>query len=170
MKCPECHNLVNPNDKFCPSCGSIVEQPSQSSTSSQCHKCGKKISTNTSFCENCGAQISQEQKKEPKRIISKGAYSGKMNTGKSKLLKRLIITAIIVIVISVMAIIIWFQVDDNAEDKLKEALRIPGTVVIIGFAIYVAIFGKSKKGRSRGGYDDDDDDYDDGGDDGDDDD
>ncbi|WP_319500206.1 zinc ribbon domain-containing protein [uncultured Draconibacterium sp.] len=179
-QCPKCRNAIVPNDKFCPHCGENLEKIAVSKEQNKaCSQCGKMNNAEAVFCEHCGSKLSEEQtsqqpkKPEPHKIVSKGAYSGKMNTGKSKLLKRLIIAAIIVVVIAVFAIIIWFQVDDNAEDKLKEALRIPGTIVIVGLAIYVAIFGKSKKGRTRGGYDDDDyddDDYDDGGDDGDDDD
>ena len=175
-QCPKCRNVIEPNDKFCPHCGENLEKSTVNEEQSiECSQCGKMNSLGATFCEHCGSKLlsepsnQQSKKPEPHKIVSKGSYSGKMNTGKSKLLKRLIIAVITVVVIGVLAIIIWFQVDDNAEDKLKEALRIPGTIVIVGFAIYVAIFGKTKKGRSRGGYDDDDyddDDYDDGGDDG----
>ncbi|WP_372649043.1 zinc-ribbon domain-containing protein [Draconibacterium sp.] len=166
-QCPKCRNVIEPNVKFCPHCGENLENNIvENLQNTACSQCGKMNNAEATFCEQCGSkllteQINQQSKKpEPHKIVSKGSYSGKMNTGKSKLLKRLIIAAIIIVLVAVLATVIWFQVDDNAEEKLKEAIRIPGTIVIIGFAVYVAIFGKSKKGRSRGGYDDDDyDDY-----------
>ncbi len=166
-KCPKCHNMVDSSDKFCPHCGENLENNVVEEQNIVCPQCGKTNNAGTSFCEQCGSKLTGEQinqqsdKSEPHKIVSKGTYSGTMNTGKSKLRKRLIIAALIFIVVSALSMIIWFQVDDHAEDKLKEAVRIPGTVILIGFAIYVAIFGKSKKGRRRGGYDDDDYDYDD---------
>ncbi|WP_297085867.1 zinc ribbon domain-containing protein [uncultured Draconibacterium sp.] len=173
-KCPKCHNVVTPDDKFCPGCGANLEEFLSTQSSVFCSRCGHRNPQSASFCEKCGNTLTEppvvsnkdpKEKEGPQKIVSKGSYSGKMNTGKSKLLKRLIIAAVIIVLLCAVAIIIWFQVDDNAEEKLKEALRIPGAVVIIGFAVYVAIFGKSKKGRRGGGnYDDDDWDDDDDGD------
>jgi len=168
-KCPECSQSMNKEDRFCPNCGANLEEPSSTQQSLFCSECGYSNPESALFCEKCGNSLSElpkvateqpQEKNGPNKIVSKGSYSGKMNTGKSKLLKRLIVAAVIIFLLSALAIIIWFQVDDNAEDKLKEALRIPGTIVIIGFAVYVAIFGKSKKGRRRRS-DDDDDDWDD---------
>lgn len=159
-KCPKCHNVVINDDKFCPHCGNDLTKKPSKQLILNCTKCGNQNPNNTSFCETCGNALTGEQpvQKQPttsaKRIVSAGSYSGKMTTGKSKLLKRLIIAAVSIVVVSAIAIIIWFQVDNNAEEKLKEAIRIPGAVVLIGFAIYVAIFGKSKKRRRHGGDDD----------------
>lgn len=172
MECPKCDKKIEPGDKFCPHCGENLEQKNVVGQSRSCTQCGKSIELNATFCEHCGAKISPNQssakneKPEPHKIVSKGAYSGKMNTGRSKFRKRLIWSVIIIVLIAALSILIWFQVDDNAEEKLKEALRIPVAVVLIGFALYVMIFGKSKKGRFRGGDDGDyDDDWDDGDDD-----
>jgi membrane protease subunit (stomatin/prohibitin family) len=49
--CPDCHNPVSEDARFCPSCGHqiIVFQ--------QCSECGKNLSPNAKFCSSCGSQV-----------------------------------------------------------------------------------------------------------------
>ncbi|GBD98673.1 double zinc ribbon [bacterium BMS3Abin07] len=49
--CPDCHNPVARDARFCPSCGHqiVVFQ--------QCQKCGKNLPPNAGFCSHCGAKV-----------------------------------------------------------------------------------------------------------------
>lgn len=174
LNCSSCNSSISSTDKFCPDCGTAVQ--AEVVNEKKCSKCGAAIPVDAVFCESCGTKLQtsdgqQTPNPEPKRIVAQGNYSGKLSTGHSKLLTRLVIAGVSILVIAAIALIIWFQVDDNAGEKLKKAIELPLTVIIVLFALYTFIFGKSKKRKRRrggGGYsdvaDDNDDDYDDDGD------
>lgn len=51
MKCSKCNAEISDNAKFCPICGSKVEQESK------CPNCGAIVSNDAKFCTKCGAKI-----------------------------------------------------------------------------------------------------------------
>ncbi len=56
--CPECHNAVSGDSKFCSQCGH------QLVVFRKCANCGKNLTPNAKFCSRCGR--SAEEKPEPK--------------------------------------------------------------------------------------------------------
>ncbi len=57
--CPECHNEIPGNAKFCPYCGH------QQLVIRQCSACGKNLTASAKFCSRCGHPA--EEKPQPKR-------------------------------------------------------------------------------------------------------
>lgn len=51
MQCTHCGATLNPSDRFCPSCGTPVEQPKT------CPQCGAPVDDSMRFCMNCGARL-----------------------------------------------------------------------------------------------------------------
>jgi len=51
LKCPKCGTALKPDAKFCPNCGTKIEQPGTMT----CYKCKATISENAKFCPECGA-------------------------------------------------------------------------------------------------------------------
>ena len=49
--CPNCHQSLETNAKFCPSCGANLKPKSN------CPKCNAKLSTTAKFCPECGEKI-----------------------------------------------------------------------------------------------------------------
>lgn len=52
--CPDCHNAVSREARFCPSCGHqiVVMQ--------RCPHCGKNLPANARFCSQCGSPVGQK--------------------------------------------------------------------------------------------------------------
>lgn len=48
LSCPECHQAIREQDRFCPSCGH------QLLVFEQCSNCGKNLTPGTKFCPRCG--------------------------------------------------------------------------------------------------------------------
>ncbi len=63
--CPECHNPIPTDSKFCPSCGH------QQLVFTQCANCGKNLTPNAMFCSRCGHPA--EEKPESKSCSKCGA-------------------------------------------------------------------------------------------------
>lgn len=56
--CPNCDSSIDPNAKFCPSCGEkIVKGNSGNSQKKFCTECGAKQDANSKFCSECGAKL-----------------------------------------------------------------------------------------------------------------
>ncbi len=56
--CPECHQQIDVDAKFCPHCGHqlLVFQ--------QCEKCGKNLSPHARFCSRCGHPVAESAKEK----------------------------------------------------------------------------------------------------------
>jgi len=63
--CPECHNEIPADAKFCPYCGH------QQLVIRQCTACGKNLTANAKFCSRCGHPA--EEKPKPKHCTQCGA-------------------------------------------------------------------------------------------------
>ncbi len=50
LQCPDCHQPIRKDDRFCPSCGH------QLIVFEQCKGCGKNLAPGTRFCPRCGQQ------------------------------------------------------------------------------------------------------------------
>ena len=50
-QCPECHNPIGEDAKFCPQCGH------QQLVFDQCSHCGKNLTPNAKFCSRCGQAV-----------------------------------------------------------------------------------------------------------------
>lgn len=57
-QCPECHNPIGEDAKFCPQCGH------QQLVFDQCVQCGKNLTPNAKFCSRCGQAVAD--KPQPK--------------------------------------------------------------------------------------------------------
>jgi len=53
--CPKCGNHIPATSKFCPECGTTINQSPNQTMS--CPKCGKSIPANSKFCPECGQKI-----------------------------------------------------------------------------------------------------------------
>lgn len=138
-----------------------------------CKQCNKPIEISDKFCPHCGTPVSSEEKqavasgtKSTKTISSSGNYSGTMIKGKGAGTRKIIRNIIIAIVlIGIVALIIWFQVDPEAGKKLTDALMGIGFMIVFFFVGW--LFMRGKKGRRGSNYDDpyndvsDDNDFDD---------
>lgn len=60
MTCASCGTTLQPNQKFCPSCGAPAPAPPQSSMADSkfCTSCGAKLPAGATFCGKCGAKQS----------------------------------------------------------------------------------------------------------------
>ena len=123
-----------------------------------CPSCNHPVETTDKFCPGCGTLLSQTPTEETgnnvKTITSSGHYSGKMIKGKTsrgwKIFRNIVIA---VVLLGIIALIIWFQVDPDAGKKLTDALM--GTAFMIVFFFVGWLFMRGKKGRRGSNYDDD---------------
>ena len=126
-----------------------------------CNKCKGANNPDNKFCSNCGTILDgsvQEDLQEPssstKTIRSSGNYSGKMIKGKKskgwKIFRNIIIGLVL---LGVLALVIWFQVDPDAGKKLTDALM--GIAFMAVFFFVGWIFMRGKKGKTNYDWDDD---------------
>ena len=127
----------------------------------KCPKCNEQINEAENFCQHCGTPIEKVGKDNKegqgtatKTISSAGTYSGTMSKGKTskgwKLFWKLIIA---VVLIGAVALVIWFQVDPKAGEKLA---NIAGGLLIMAIFIFF-VYRSAKKGKykKRNHYEDD---------------
>lgn len=120
----------------------------------KCNQCGKPVTSGDKFCPHCGAPLSKdnEEIKETKTFVSKGNYSGKMTKGKTSRWWRILRNIIIAIVLlSIISLLIWFQVDPDAVKKLTDVLFGIGVMVIFFFVGW--LFMRGKKGKQNSDWD-----------------
>jgi predicted nucleic acid-binding Zn ribbon protein len=53
--CPQCSAKVQPDAKFCNSCGARMD------SNRNCPGCGSKIQVNSTFCSNCGRKVNGQE-------------------------------------------------------------------------------------------------------------
>jgi len=61
-RCPECHEPVANDARFCPACGH------QLLIISQCSGCGKNLPPNARFCPRCGTAVEEK----PQAVVCPG--------------------------------------------------------------------------------------------------
>ena len=54
--CPSCGAKVDPDSKFCLSCGAKLEAPAPQPEEKFCPNCGTKVEKDSNFCPNCGGK------------------------------------------------------------------------------------------------------------------
>ncbi|MFO8051353.1 MAG: Ig-like domain-containing protein [Thermoplasmatota archaeon] len=59
FECPECHNLVGPEDTVCPHCGAEFEEEAY-----RCPKCGEMLDPEDEVCGECGYDFSDQEEME----------------------------------------------------------------------------------------------------------
>ncbi len=57
MNCPGCGSEVSAEAKFCPNCGTRLEEASASSGDKTCAECGGTLRPAAKFCHHCGAAV-----------------------------------------------------------------------------------------------------------------
>lgn len=66
MSCNSCGKVINPGDRFCPSCGASQDV--------RCETCGMQLPTDASFCPSCGSptqqQVAIETPGEERKVVS----------------------------------------------------------------------------------------------------
>ncbi len=156
-ECSRCKNQVNANDKFCPHCGApVVADTLNERATIHCPKCNHENPQGAAFCEKCGTSLTEsgpakKEQSSTKTFSSAGNYSGKMTKGKTSRGWKRMRTAIIVIIIAlVVAIAVWFAVDPDAGEKLK---NIAGGLLVAAIFIFFVLRGNRKKRKSRDDYD-----------------
>ena len=130
--CTNCNHTVEDSDKFCPHCGTPVQKKTDATTPSS----GKTTKT----------------------ITSSGNYSGTISKGKGSRIRKTIRNIVIgIVLIGIIALVIWFQVDPEAGKKLINVAFGLGFMLVFAFFIYRA----AKKGKYKGkrNYDPNDDDW-----------
>ncbi len=65
IECPDCHNPIPPESRFCPLCGHQIV------VLRQCANCGKNLAPNAKFCSRCGHPA--DEKPAPKLCSKCGA-------------------------------------------------------------------------------------------------
>lgn len=126
----------------------------------KCVQCQSDLSSKDKFCLACGnptgfgsSDTEMEEKIRTKTVTSTGNYSGTLAKGKKpravKILRNLIIAAILV---GIIAVIIWFQVDPEAGKKVADVFF--GVIFMTFFFLVGWLFMRGKKGKSNN-WDDD---------------
>ena len=66
--CNNCNKSLQPSDKFCTGCGTLVASPENNQTrviaNRFCTTCGKQIGTSSAFCTGCGAPAGKTVNKQ----------------------------------------------------------------------------------------------------------
>lgn len=73
IKCPHCGYEVNKTSKFCPECGTPIQQPQpEPEKVAKCPKCGAERIGKARFCDKCGWDYSKpaSEPESPKEIIA----------------------------------------------------------------------------------------------------
>lgn len=70
MKCRNCNTELMEQDRFCPLCGTPVEQPEEKR---YCAYCGAEITADAVFCQNCGEPVRRDRKREEPTADEKAA-------------------------------------------------------------------------------------------------
>jgi cytochrome c-type biogenesis protein CcmH/NrfG len=101
--CRECGAALSKDNKFCPQCGTKVEDQVGSLRSSgvRCKVCGHDVDATASFCESCGAALKGTPAK-PKRAPQKSTRTGgtKARTGFSYEPWQVITGALVVLLLA----------------------------------------------------------------------
>jgi len=123
--------------------------------SGKCKRCENPVLQTDKFCQSCGAPMQQPvtpvetSSNSPKTFVSKGTYSGKMVKGKTsrgwKIFRNILIA---IVVIGIIALIVWFQVDPEAGKKLTDVLMGIGFMIV--FFFFGWLFMRGKKGKNTG--------------------
>ena len=58
MRCPNCHNKIDDDSKFCPNCGHAI------SKEKICPKCGQVNAPDSKFCKACGTPLNEKKAEE----------------------------------------------------------------------------------------------------------
>jgi len=152
--------MVSSTDKFCPDCGTPIEKSDSSFIT--CKNCNHENPHDVKFCEKCGTPVgavsaepqSTNSAEDPQKIVSKGNYSGTMVKGKTsrgwKIFRKIIIALVLV---AIIALIVWFQVDPDAGKKLTDVAV--GTAFMAVFFFVGWLFMRGKKGKNNYDWDDD---------------
>jgi uncharacterized membrane protein YvbJ len=153
--CEKCGKLVDSSDKFCPHCGNAITNQTAASV---CLACNHQNQEGALYCEKCGASLTknrpvENKKSGPQTFSSAGNYSGKMIKGKTskgwKIFRNVIIG---IVLLGIIALIVWFQVDPEAGKKLADVLTGIGFMLV--FFFFGWLFMRGKKGR-KSDWDDD---------------
>ena len=82
MKCPNCHNEIKDDAKFCRYCGAKIEtQPHRT----KCPKCGVENRKDAAFCDRCGAKLSADgTTKDNSFTASQSSVSRKSSNSNNK--------------------------------------------------------------------------------------
>ena len=67
--CPNCKSTLTDGQKFCPYCGTVVEEE-KLPASLVCTKCGVEVPFETKFCPECGTPIRATANSESKEKIA----------------------------------------------------------------------------------------------------
>lgn len=120
---------------------------------SHCPNCNQAVEPADKFCPGCGNSLNENTNQTANTIRSSGNYSGKMTKGKKskgwKIFRNSIISLIL---IGIVALIIWFQVDPDAGKKLTDVLMGIAFMAVFFFVGWLFMRGKKGKGNS---WDDD---------------
>jgi len=121
-----------------------------------CTQCNQIVEASDKFCQHCGAPILQTTNpgsnstasKPSKTITSSGNYSGTMIKGKGSRTRKTIRNIVIgFVLIGIIALIIWFQIDPDAGEKLTNI--IVGLLIMVVFGFFIYRSSQKGKGRKR---------------------
>ena len=122
-----------------------------------CHSCSHPLEKADKFCPGCGKEVSlveTDSRKTAKTIVSSGNYSGTMTKSKTsrgwKIFRNIIL---VIIILGIVALVVWFQVDPEAGKKLTDALLGIGFMAVFFFVGW--LFMRGQKGKRSSSWDDD---------------
>jgi len=116
--CSNCNEEINPEDQFCGSCGSKVEQaePAVDAPPSGCPNCGEPLSGGDQFCGGCGHQSSSAS-------IAEGTPAPEQTVLTEPKSSRKGLVAIVVIGLILAGIYIFYQnfVPQNSQQPASQS-------------------------------------------------